>query len=91
MLVDLNCVIILSNGLEVDELVVDCYFDDVLDKWILYLCKIKVDGNCLFFIGSIFVYGDLNYISEMRVKIFYEFVLYKDMYLDNDFLLRGCV
>lgn len=89
--VDPNCVTILSNGLEVDELAVDRYPDDVPDKRTLYPCKTKADGNCLPSTGSIFAYGDPNHTSEMRVRILHELVLHKDMYLDNDFLSRGCV
>lgn len=55
--VDPNCVTILSNGLEVDELAVDHYPDDVPDKRTLYPCKTKADGNCLPSTGSIFAIG----------------------------------
>lgn len=67
-------------GLLIDEIVLILFLIDVFGVVLYFVCVIKVDGNCLFYIGSVIVFGNDNYVIEIRVWIIVEFVLNLDLY-----------
>lgn len=66
-------------GLLIDEIVLILFLIDVFGDVLYFVC-VKVDGNCLFYIGSVVVFGNDNYVIEIRVWIIVEFVLNLDLY-----------
>lgn len=66
-------------GLLIDEIVLILFLIDVFGDVLYFVC-VKADGNCLFYIGSVIVFGNDNYVIEIRVRIIVEFVLNLDLY-----------
>jgi hypothetical protein len=50
---------------------------------------IEGDGNCLARVGSVLLFGSEAHHLEVRLRIATEMVLFRDCYLDQDYLSKG--
>lgn len=80
---------IMSTGLQVDEDALQICPTDIPQDCILYPVKVRADGNCLPYTGSIIAFGNEDRAAEIRVKIIVEAVLHMDLYLSHEYLGRG--
>ena len=63
--------------------------DDIQTDIDLCPCTVKIDGNCLPSCGSVFAFGHIHNVDEIRVRIIKELTENEDVYLNDDFLEKG--
>ncbi|CAG2232244.1 unnamed protein product [Mytilus edulis] len=82
---------ILNTGISVDEDSLQIFPKDISQKELLELTPVRIgaDGNCLPYTGSVFAFGDQKRAEEIRVRMIIEQTIFKDCYLDQDYLKRG--
>ncbi|VDI21188.1 Hypothetical predicted protein, partial [Mytilus galloprovincialis] len=82
---------ILNTGISVDEDSLQIFPRDISQKELLELTPVRIgaDGNCLPYTGSVFAFGDQKRAEEIRVRSIIEQTIFKDCYLDQDYLKRG--
>jgi len=80
---------ILSDGIEIDEDVVQCMSTDLNTNIDLLPCHVNSDGNCLPSTGSTFAFGNKDQVHEIRLRIVLELVKHEKYYLNDSFLESG--
>ncbi|CAG2206817.1 unnamed protein product [Mytilus edulis] len=80
-----------KSSISVDEDSLQIFPRDISQKELLELTPVRIgaDGNCLPYTGSVFAFGDQKRAEEIRVRKIIEQTIFKDYYLDHDYLKRG--
>ncbi|CAG2231226.1 unnamed protein product [Mytilus edulis] len=81
----------LASCISVDEDSLQIFPRDISQKEFFELTPVRIgaDGNCLPYTGSVFAFGDQKRAEEIRVRKIIEQTIFKDYYLDHDYLKRG--
>ncbi|CAC5411387.1 unnamed protein product [Mytilus coruscus] len=82
---------IMNTGISVDEDALHIFPRDISQKELLELYPVRIgaDGNCLPYTGRVLTFSDQKRAEEIRVRIIIEQTIFKDDYLDQDYLKRG--
>lgn len=79
---------VLSEGIDLDEDVVDFIPTDLISD-VLLPCQVNADGNCLPSTGSISAFAHRHQVHEIRLRIIMEQVKHEQYYLNDSFLEHG--
>jgi len=82
---------ILDDAYEVDLDALQICPRDVSPDAPLFPIKVKADGDCLPHAGSILAFGHKHAQDEICVRTLMELVLYDDLYLSHEYLIRELV